>query len=60
MYTDIFDVEAFDAYKKATGGKEDRTTGLLTLTEAQFNDLQDLNFDVGGVSAFLVCVRHFC
>ena len=43
-------LDAFNAYKTATGGTEDKTTGLLSITEEQFNNLQDLNFNVGGVT----------
>ncbi|KAI0040822.1 acid protease [Auriscalpium vulgare] len=42
--------DAFQAYQKATGAKLDQTTGLLTVTEAQFNNLQSLFFNIGGVS----------
>lgn len=42
--------DAFQKYQRATGAKEDRSTGLLTLTEAQFNNLQSLFFNIGGVS----------
>ncbi|KAF7298759.1 Acid protease [Mycena indigotica] len=40
--------DAFQAYQQATGAKLDNTTGLLTLTESQFEDLQSLFFEVGG------------
>ncbi|OBZ71216.1 Polyporopepsin [Grifola frondosa] len=39
--------DAFQAYQKATGAKEDQTTGLLTLTASQFNKLQSLFFTIG-------------
>ena len=39
--------DAFQKYQRATGAKEDRSTGLLTLTEAQFNNLQSLFFNIG-------------
>ncbi|TFY78615.1 hypothetical protein EWM64_g5399 [Hericium alpestre] len=42
--------DAFQAYQKATGAKLDQSTGLLTVTESQFNNLQSLFFTVGGVS----------
>jgi len=42
--------DAFQAYEKATGAKLDKTTGLLTITESQFNNLQSLFFNIGGVS----------
>ncbi|KAI0685799.1 acid protease [Cytidiella melzeri] len=42
--------DAFQKYEKATGGKLDNTTGLLTITEAQYEKLQPLVFNIGGVS----------
>ncbi|KAL1950685.1 hypothetical protein VTO73DRAFT_5809 [Trametes versicolor] len=42
--------DAFQAYQKATGAKLDNTTGLLTITEAQFENLQSLFFNIGGTS----------
>ncbi|EIW81194.1 acid protease [Coniophora puteana RWD-64-598 SS2] len=42
--------DAFQAYTKATGATEDKTTGLLTITEEQYNNLQSLFFNIGGVS----------
>lgn len=39
--------DAFQKYQKATGAKEDQTTGLLTLTEQQFENLQSLFFNIG-------------
>jgi len=41
--------DAFQAYQQATGATMDNSTGLLTLTEDQFNNLQSLIFNVGGV-----------
>ncbi|KAH8992596.1 acid protease [Lactarius hatsudake] len=41
--------DAFQKYQKATGATLDQTTGLLTLTASQFNNLQSLFFDIGGV-----------
>ncbi|KAF7977774.1 hypothetical protein HWV62_2659 [Athelia sp. TMB] len=41
---------AFTAYTKATGGVEDSTTGLLTITEAQYEKLQPLMFTVGSTT----------
>ncbi|EIN04215.1 family A1 protease [Punctularia strigosozonata HHB-11173 SS5] len=40
--------DAFDKYKSATGAKLDSTTGLLRITTAQYNDLSDLVFTIGG------------
>lgn len=42
--------EAFQAYQKATGAVEDSTTGLLTITSAQYAKLQSLYFNIGGVT----------
>ncbi|TCD70209.1 hypothetical protein EIP91_004389 [Steccherinum ochraceum] len=42
--------DAFQAYEKATGGKLDNTTGLLTITEQQFENLQSLFFNIGGTT----------
>ena len=40
--------DAFQAYQKATGATMDNTTGLLTITEEQYNNLQPLVFNIGG------------
>ena len=40
--------DAFQAYQKATGATMDNTTGLLTITEEQYNNLQSLVFNIGG------------
>ena len=42
--------DAFQAYQQATGAQLDNTTGLLTLTESQFNNLQSLFFNIGGTT----------
>ncbi|KAJ7601049.1 acid protease [Mycena floridula] len=41
---------AFQAYQKATGAKLDSQTGLLTVTEAQYDNMQSLIFNIGGTS----------
>ncbi|KAI0695610.1 aspartic peptidase A1 [Cytidiella melzeri] len=41
---------AFSAYTKATGAVNDRETGLLRLTTAQFANLQSLFFTIGGTT----------
>jgi hypothetical protein len=41
--------DAFQKYQEATGATLDQTTGLLTLTASQFENLQSLFFDIGGV-----------
>lgn len=40
---------AFEAYTKATGGVEDSATGLLVVTEEQFQKLESLFFTIGEV-----------
>lgn len=40
--------DAFARYQKATGGTMDSATGLLKITQAQYNNLQNLNFNVAG------------
>ncbi|KAJ3477060.1 hypothetical protein NLI96_g10724 [Meripilus lineatus] len=42
--------DSFRRYTTATGGVNDRTTGLLRLTTAQFANLQSLFFTVNGVT----------
>ncbi|KDQ62683.1 hypothetical protein JAAARDRAFT_121181 [Jaapia argillacea MUCL 33604] len=42
--------DAFRAYQSATGGTVDQTTGLLTFTQQQYNNLQSLFFDIGGIT----------
>ncbi|KAG2368809.1 aspartic peptidase domain-containing protein [Suillus spraguei] len=38
---------AYSKYITATGATEDETTGLLRITTAKYDDLEDLNFNVG-------------
>ncbi|KAH7926943.1 acid protease [Leucogyrophana mollusca] len=42
--------DAFSQYESATGGTMDETTGLLTITSEQYDNLQTLTFNVGGTS----------
>ncbi|KZT43813.1 acid protease [Sistotremastrum suecicum HHB10207 ss-3] len=42
--------DAFSRYQKATGATADRATGLLKLTTANLNKLQNLNFNINGVT----------
>ena len=42
--------DAFDKYKNYTGAQEDKDTGLLRITPAQYANLQSLYFVIGGVS----------
>jgi len=39
--------DAFEAYQKATGGVLDNNTGLLNITQQQYDDLQSLFFKIG-------------
>ncbi|KAN0074734.1 Aspartic peptidase domain containing protein [Tylopilus felleus] len=42
--------DAFESYQEATGATVDQTTGLLTISEQQYNQLQSMNFHIGGVT----------
>ncbi|KAF7364901.1 Acid protease [Mycena venus] len=39
--------DAFQAYQQATGATTDSTTGLLTVSESQFENMQSLFFEIG-------------
>ncbi|KAG5728929.1 Polyporopepsin [Termitomyces sp. T112] len=39
--------DAFKFYRRAAGAEEDPTTGLLTVTEAQFAEMESLFFTIG-------------
>lgn len=39
--------DAFQAYQRATGATMDQTTGLLKLSQSQFENLQSLFFTIG-------------
>ncbi|EJF65511.1 family A1 protease [Dichomitus squalens] len=39
--------DAFSTYTKATGGTADKATGLLKITQEQYNNLQSLFFHIG-------------
>jgi hypothetical protein len=41
-------LDAYDLYVERTGGVFDNATGLLSITSAQYDDLQSLFFDIGG------------
>jgi hypothetical protein len=43
-------LDALATYQQLTGAVEDEDTGLLSLTPAQFANLQSLFFNIGGVS----------
>jgi len=40
--------DAFNAYQAATGGTPDQATGLLKISNAQYDALKPLNFNIGG------------
>lgn len=42
--------DAFNQYVSATGATLDQTTGLLTISSAQFDALQNLDFNIGGTT----------
>ncbi|CAO3666846.1 unnamed protein product [Umbelopsis ramanniana] len=44
-----FSSDAYLAYQRATGAVLDKTTGLLTVTAAQYAAMQSIYFDIGGI-----------
>ena len=48
--------DAFQKYQKATGATMDETTGLLTISESQFEKLQSMFFNIGGVRLILFSI----
>ncbi|KAI6148313.1 acid protease [Pisolithus tinctorius] len=46
--------DAFQAYQSATGGIMDNTTGLLRITQPQYNNLQTLSFHIGAQTYDLI------
>ena len=40
--------DAFQTYQTSTGATLDQTTGLLSITEDQLNNLQSMFFSIGG------------
>ncbi|KAI1786454.1 acid protease [Ganoderma leucocontextum] len=42
--------DGFDAYKTATGAEVDSTTGLLKISNSQYENLQSLFFTIGGTT----------
>jgi hypothetical protein len=42
--------DAFSAYQSATGATSDESTGLLTITSAQYAALSNLDFNIGGTT----------
>lgn len=45
--------DAFTKYQSLTGGVNDTATGLLKITPSQYDALELLEFDIGGVPFFL-------
>nr|GAT60773.1 acid protease [Mycena chlorophos] len=45
--------DAFAIYQRKTGATMDQTTGLLTITEEQFQNLVDLEFNINGKTFYL-------
>lgn len=45
-------IDAFALYQNLTGAVLDDTTGLLTITPEQEDNLQSLFFTIGGVSPY--------
>ena len=46
----LLSTASFQAYQNVTGGVPDSNTGLLKITQQQYNKLKNLNFDIGGVT----------
>lgn len=46
----LLTTNSFNAYIRATGGVLDNNVGLFRITQAQFNALQNLNFNIGGTT----------
>ncbi|EIW80837.1 aspartic proteinase [Coniophora puteana RWD-64-598 SS2] len=42
--------DAFERYQQATGAVTDNVTGLLRITLGQYENLKDLNFNIGGAT----------
>ena len=47
--------QAYDSYQSATGAVLDNDTGLLRVTTTQYDDLENLVFDINGVCVVLWC-----
>lgn len=50
----LFWLDAFEKYKSATGAVMDSTTGLLSITAEQYENLKSLFFEIGGTTYELV------
>ena len=44
----LLETTAFNTYTSLTGATEDATTGLLTISQENYANLQSLFFNVGG------------
>lgn len=50
-YTQHTGADGYAAYQQATGAVlDDQGTGLLKITQAQYDNLQNLDFEIGGVT----------
>lgn len=47
-------LDAYNSYVSATGAVVDEGTGLLSITSAQYGNLQSLFFDIGGTTYEIV------
>jgi hypothetical protein len=47
-------IDPYNLYVKATGAVSDDTTGLLRITEEQYNNLKSLFFEIGGTRFELI------
>jgi cathepsin E len=50
VYKFIPSLDAYNSYASATGGVLNKKTGLLSITPDQYDNLQSLFFDIGGVT----------
>jgi saccharopepsin len=46
--------DAYDAYVAATGAVYDNSTGLLEITQAQYDALEPLVFNIGSAGSFVL------
>ncbi|KZT02222.1 acid protease [Laetiporus sulphureus 93-53] len=46
----LLSTDGYSAYMEATGATEDETTGLLTISSTDYDNLQSLFFNIGGTS----------
>ena len=50
IYSSLNPTDAFQRYQSLTGASLDPTTGLLTITSSQYDNLRTLSFNIGGTS----------